>query len=509
MEKLVTKLKDEQYKLPFLSAFFMGLIAHGIMLVNKLPNTDSMTNFHFDQNMITSGRWFLTIACGISSYYDLSMVNGLLAIIFLGICAVYVTRFFNIKKRASLILIPGLLVTFPAVCATMSYMYTVDGYMLGLLMAILAVYVTRKYKFGFPFGMLLLAFSMGTYQAYLAFTILLVLFDLILAIIDNEEVKPLFQRGLKYLVMGIGGGVLYYVILKILLAVEHKELDTYQGLDDMGKIALSDIPQRLADVYYDFFAFSFRGRIIVNNAISMTAVCVIIVTCIISVVVLMVKNKSYKKWYNWALVTVFAVLIPFGCNIVIFMSSDPEYHLLMRLQWSLFYIVSVVILERMFTSFESIKEKMNIARTVSVVLVGIICFNFFITDQIAYFNLNEKYEKTYAYCIRLLDRIEQTPGYEQGMPICMVGVVSKDSYPSTDITADYTSKIRGTDGDFLLYRGEQYQTFIEHYLGASLNILSGDAVIDMYYSDEYEEMKSFPDKDSIKIVDGIMYIKLE
>ena len=152
---------------------------------------------------------------------------------------------------------------------------------------------------------------------------------------------------------------------------------------------------------------------------------------------------------------------------------------------------------------------MQIAKIVTVVVVAVICYNFFLADNIAYFNLNERYEKTYAYCVRLLDRIEQTEGYYQGIPICMVGVVSEDSYPTTDITSKGTARMRGTDGDFLLYRGEQYEEYMKHYLGATLNILTGDDVIDMYYSEDYQIMTSFPDKDSIKIVNGIMYIKLE
>ena len=87
MEKLIAKLKEEQYKTPFVSAFVIGLITHLFMIVNKFPNVDSMTNFYFDQNMVTSGRWFLMIACGFSSFYDLNFVNGLLANCFdNGIC---------------------------------------------------------------------------------------------------------------------------------------------------------------------------------------------------------------------------------------------------------------------------------------------------------------------------------------------------------------------------------------------------------------------------------------
>lgn len=509
MDKLFAKLKSQQYKIPFLSAMIIGLLTHMVMIVNKYPNVDSMTNFYFDQNMVTSGRWFLICACGISSFYDLNFVNGLLAIFFLAICAVYVTRFFKVEKVSSLILIPAVMVTFPAVAATMSYMYTVDGYMLGLLMAILAAYVTKKYKYGFIAGGVLLAFSMGTYQAYLAFTILMVIFDLLIGIAENEKIKDLWNRGWKYLVMGVMGGTLYYVILKICLLLEHKELDAYQGINEMGKFSLATFPTMIKDVYFDFAAFASKGRIFVNNPLSMVVMCVLIAGIIISICTVVARYESYKKWYNWLLMLAFLIMLPIGCNIILLMSSQAEYHLLMRMQWELFIVAGVVICEKAISCLEELKEKMQIAKIVTVVVVAVICYNFFLADNIAYFNLNEKYEKTYAYCVRLLDRIEQTEGYYQGIPICMVGVVSEDSYPTTDITSKVTARMRGTDGDFLLYRGEQYEEYMKHYLGATLNILTGDDVIDMYYSEDYQIMTSFPDKDSIKIVNGIMYIKLE
>ena len=510
MEKLINKLKEEQYKIPFISGLVIGLITHMFMIVNKFPNGDSMTNFYFDQNMVTSGRWFLTIACGISSFYDLNFVNGLLAIIFLSISAVFVTRFFDVKKKTSLILIPAVMATFPAVAATMSYMYTVDGYMLGLLLAILAAYVSRKYKFGFFFGMVLLALSLGTYQSYISVTILLCLFDIIFAVIDNEDIYVLWNKGFKYLMMGIGGGALYYGILKLCLLLQHKELDTYQGINEMAHISLSSIPERIAKMYYDFAAFAFSGRIFVNNILTLIIMSTLVSASMVAIFVIFVKNKVYKKWYSWIILFLCIGLMPFGANtVLLMMSQGGEYHLVMRLQWVVFLVAIVVIAERTISSFETAKDKLWVTKTVSVVLMALLCYNFLLMDNIAYFNLQQQYEKTYAYCVRLLDRIEQTEGYVQGMPICMVGEVSKKSYPSTELTFDITSKIRGTDGDFLLYRGEQYEEFIKNNLGATLNILKGDYVVDMYYSEEYSTMTSFPDKNSIKIVNGIMFIKLE
>ena len=139
----------------------------------------------------------------------------------------------------------------------------------------------------------------------------------------------------------------------------------------------------------------------------------------------------------------------------------------------------------------------------------VLVFFYGITDNIGYCNLQKRYEKTYAYCVRLLDRIEQTEGYYQGIPIAMVGVVGDREFPGTDITLPVTSGMTGLNGDVLLYTGENYRIFIQNYLGATLNILPPEAMEEMYNNEEYVAMDCFPGENSIRIIDGIMYIKTE
>ena len=50
---------------------------------------------------------------------------------------------------------------------------------------------------------------------------------------------------------------------------------------------------------------------------------------------------------------------------------------------------------------------------------------------------------------------------------------------------------------------------MKYYLGATLNILGPEIMEEGYYRQEYVEMDSFPGADSIRILDGVMYIKTE
>lgn len=530
-QKSWNKINKKEYMYPFFAAVIVGFLTHMYLFVNKFPNADAMTNFYFDQNMVTSGRWFLTVVCGISSYYDLNWVIGVLSIFYLAISAVFISEFFEVKTNTVRVCIGALLVTFPAVTATFAYLYTADGYMLAFLLAVLAAYFTKKYKFGFIAGAVCLALSIGSYQAYLAVTVLLCLLSLILMCLKNTSIKETWSKAWRYLAMGAGGGVLYYAALKICLAVQGKELDTYQGIDEMGKLSLQTLPGMIYEAYYDFAAFTLKGNVLINNGFSL--VCVVLLTVVVCVTALFcyLKTKAYKKWYQTLLLLLFIIMIPLGANIIYFMSSNVTFHLLMRMQWVLFPVFAVVMSE-MFIKMdtnkdtstdktEDITEKKadkkylrKVSPAILVSFVGLIAaaglsYQFMLMDNIAYFNMNERYEKTYAYCLRLIDRIEQTPGYYVGMPVAMIGVVDESKYPSTDITGDVTSGISGTTGDILIYKGEQYCAFMKHYMHITINIIAGEQIVEIYNSPEYREMDSFPAEDSIRIVDGVMYIKTE
>ena len=509
MKTWMSKLKQENIIIPFLTTIVVGLIAHFPVMINNFPNADAMGSLYFDQNMVTSGRWFLTVACGISSYFDLKWVNGVLSLLYLALSAVVLVKFFEVKSKIVMGIISALLVTFPAVCATFAYMYTADGYFLALWFAFLAVYLTKKYKkIGWLFGGILLSFSMGTYQAYLAAAILLCLFDLILSCAQNEKVKDILLRGVRFLMMGVLGGGLYFVILKICLKAQGKVLDTYQGINTMGKISLSSLPGMIANAYQDFLGFARNGKIFVLNGFSLAAVVLLFGVALLAVLMIMAHTKAIKKWYQSLLIVLFVLLIPLGANIILLISAEAFYHLLMRLQWGLFPIFALVCVEKGLSTEEG-KVK-GIAYLAGLAGALLFVWQFILSDNIAYFNMNERYEKTYAYCLRLADRIEQTEGYHVGMPVMMIGVLDEDKYPVTDITGAVTERIFGTTGDMLIYKAEQYQAFMSHYLNVSLNVITDEkTIVDIYHSDAYREMDSFPAKDSVKVVDGILYVKTE
>lgn len=504
------KIKRE-WKAAFLACFVTGLLVHMPVLLSDIPNHDGLDSIYFDQNMITSGRWFLTVACGISSYYTLPWVIGLLGLLYLSCAAAVICEILEVRKTWAAAVCGGLLAAFPALASTFAYVFTLDGYMMALLLAVLAVLFTKKYRMGFLPGAFCLAFSLGIYQGYLSFAMILSVFSILMLFASNrgdggpaEKIKT----ALRYLWMGIAGTALYYGILQVLLKIQGKRLADYQGIEGMTSAAASagGLFSAMKGMYLDFLKFTLKGNILFQNFFSVTA-CILLATAAgLAVLFLIRKRKGWKNPVFFVIIVLAVVMLPLLTNIVLLISPSVTYHLLMRYQWILYVTGAVALVsgccdapDRIYTWMEWI--------TLSGAVVLIFCYC--ITDNIGYSNLQKRYEKTYAYCIRLLDRIEQTEGYYPGIPVAMVGVVGDEPFPVTDITLPVTSNMIGLNGDILLYTGKNYEIFIRNYLGATLNILPPEAMEEMYYSQEYIAMDSFPGENSIRIIDGIMYIKTE
>lgn len=505
LKKLHEKISSET-RIAFFTTFIVGLLAHMMALTFDIPNHDGLASMYFDQNMITSGRWFLTVACAISSYYTIPWLIGILSLIYLSVANCFLVNFLGIENRIFIGLSGALLVTFPSLAGNFAYVFTMDGYMMGVLLSIVAVWCVEKFpKFGFLFGAAALGFSMGIYQSYVAIAILLTMYGIGRILMTEKKAKEKLTGILKYVGMGAIGAAFYYVMLRILLAVQGKELDTYQGISGMADGNGAGLLGTVKLMYKDFITFSFNSHVFMPDALGAVVTVLLLVTATVSFVLIAKERGLLKKPLFYVFTLIFVIALPCAMNAILLISTDVTYHVLMRYQWAFLLICALAIVEG-----TGKKQKTPVRLLwMATIFCTVLCFEYAVTDNIAYSNLQKRYEKTYAYCVRLLDRIEQTDGYYHGMPVAMVGVVGQDNFPNSDVTEPVTGSIIGTTGDFMLFKPENYQDFFKHFLGADVNFMSSDCVSDFYYEDFYAEMPSFPDNGSVKIVDGVMYVKTE
>lgn len=506
-EEMIYKLKKSispQWKVCFLSALTVGLFTHIYKLTNWLPNWDSLVFRYDPQNMLGLGRWFLPVACGISSFYDLPWFNGILAILFHALGAVCICRMFAVRKNITAALIGAMVISFPTVTSVMTYNYVADGYALSFLLACAAANCLTEEKPNYWVAVFLIAMSVGIYQAYITVTIMLLLCWLIRQTVQSKtDVKQTIANSARLLITGAVGMVLYYMVLNLLLRVTGIELLEYQGLQ--GTLSLSEldlctslytIKESLLEFFFDLSA-GWRAFHLIN--------CVVIAVTVVLYLYDVYKNKlSVSKL---VLLAIWVLLLPLGASVLALVNSGVDYHNLMKMGFCVFYLFFLLQYERVQWNMETlncIKQWGILA--VSVVLI----FNQVIIANVSYHKLHLAYEKSYGTLIRIADRIEQTEGAADCARILVIGSLPQSQAYSANVSLDMTGI---TDG-FILRADDEgvgqsvLCSALNDYCGTNYRFLAGEEKNALLQQITAENLGTWPDKRSITVVNDVIIIKL-
>ena len=506
-EKIIRKFKNyilPQWKVCFWSAIVIGLVTHLYKITNWLPNWDSLV-FRYDaQNMLSMGRWFLPVASGISSFYDLPWVTGLMAIFFHAISAVAIVEIFKVKKTITACLIGATVVSFPTVTSVMMYNYVADAYSTSFLFAVLAALFLTREKPKFLISAILITLSVGIYQAYITVTITLLLcFLIIKALSKDTKIKELFLCIGKYLIVGIAGMLLYYLVLIILLKLTKTTLLDYQGFGDAATLNGIDIFASFYIIKESFFGyfFDFSNGINVFSLIN----AIILIASIIWYVVYIIKNKIGVL--KSSLVAVFVILLPICANVLCFINSDLDYHNLMKMGFLCFYLLFILIYEKVDfekTSFQSIKSWSVL------VISAVLIFNYIIIANVSYHKLNISYEKSIGTLNRIADRIEQIDGSDDCNSILVIGTLENSEAYSSNLPPDMT----GTTDGYIIRADDEIVgqsvlcSALNDYCGKKYKFLSGEEKQKLLSKIDKDSLSNWPDKNSIQIIENVIVIKL-
>lgn len=497
-ENLYQYLKQrikKEWCISFMAVIVLGLITHLYKFTNNLPNWDSLNNFYSSQNTIHLGRCFLILACGVSSYYDLYWLNGLLSLLYIGIAAVLICEMLELKRTASIILTSGLLITFPVVACTFTYMYTADGYFLGMLCMTLAVFLTVRHPKGVWPGIALMCFGLGIYQAYVTFAILFILiWSLKLLLIDNAALNGLYRSWGKLLLCGGCGAALYFLCNKLLLFLEQKSLADYQGISDAAAASSFNIPASIKQCLIDFVYF-FIGPLDKLGIYAVLNVFILLSAVVFSLFIIF-KKKIYKEPARFILVLLCTAAIPFGAFIIYFVSPQMNYHMLMLQSLCFVYIYLVLLYENMP---RFLFKNTAVKQWAVLALTSLVIYNFILTANISYQTLQLSYEKSYGMIQRIAGRIENTPGAEDCRRLAVIGILPDSSGISLNLPPDMTGF---TDG-YIMSTPLHFQSMLQYYCGLDYELADIREL-----PESVSGLAAWPSQNSILVYDDILIIKI-
>lgn len=509
-EQFLVKMKNyikPEWWLAFFSAIIIGFLTHAYVFLNRLPNHDGMINIYNTQAKLVSGRFFLGPASGMSTFFDLPWVIGLLSILFLALSSVCVVILFNLKKKFSIIIVAGLIVVFPSVSSTFAYLYTADGYMLGILFTMLAIVLTREYKFGFLIGAILMGLAVGIYQANLSIAMAFITLYLIYCILFTSiQNKHLWQLVGRFGLMGTVGMSFYFVVYKLYTNVFGGAITNYQGLDKVGAVSLGDFPNKLPLIFQQlkgFFFYSYTTSNQFNFFEILNVVIFILIAIILPIWIL--KKQLYKKVSQMLALVILICTLPISYYILFFISPDVGYHMLMVFSISTTYIFLALYYEALDELKPAMFEKAMAWMVVFV--LGLSIFNFSLIANISYFNMELRFEKSLNLGSRVLTRIEQLDDYKDIKKIAVSGRVPMKTKLAFEILPQSIPIMTGAMGDTVLTASYHYKSMLENFLGYRIDAASEEEMQAIYQTKEFEEMGEWPAKDSIRVFDDIVMIK--
>lgn len=496
-------LKKKERGIAILSTLLGGLIAHAYRFFNFLPIHDSVVSFEGTGATYSSGRWFLEFAGKVSSSYDMPWVNGGLSLLYISIVTVLLVELLEIKKTSSIVITGILLVTFPTVTATFAYMFTADGYMLAYLLAVLGIYLTDKYKFGFLLGALCICLSMSTYQAYLSVSLMVILILCAKRIlVEGKNVFEIIALEYKQAIAVVGGALLNKVMTTLVNTWVGVSLSGYQGINDVHMLTLEDTVNAIFKTFRSLEYFYQIGRFQENNWWSYLNTIIFAVMILLTIYYL-IKNKTYKKPLELFLVVLGYCAIPICAYVICLVSMQVTYHALMVMSLCIVYLLLVVMVENLKdNNFFS-----KIIRVSSIVVLCSMCYYNIIHANISYFKLNLSYEKSYAVCVDILNRIETLEKFDGTQPITVVGdfMAHEENKVSTLMQ---NPEMPGISEGIIMNDTSHYIGIWDRCMGRKYERANAEAMEAVIATSEFQNMNVYPFVNSVELIDDVVVVKL-
>ena len=523
------------WKLAFFSAFIIGLLIHIYKFNNITPVQDSLYNLYNSQNMVQSGRWFLTVACGFSSFFDLPWINGLFSVFFISLTAAVIAEVFEMKNPCLIVISSGMLVSFPAIYATFGFGFTADGYMIAMLLAAMSVQFTKIPKGEYVrkdlivrtvLGGACICLSCGIYQAYISFAYLLAIFYFVGELLDNKHSTKKYMTWIVgQTVMYVAALAAYYVIWKACMHFQGYAATTYQGLDSIGQYGGRSLSQTIYELLYSFVMFFLEYSPVRYGFTKWSILSILVLVAFVAGLVLAYFHSGCRKSkLSTVLIALCVISIPFGCCVLMFTSEEVFYHTLMMQSICNLYIFTGVLWEKWF------KPKYS---TVVGLLLFVVVLNNAVMANVYYKHLDDCFKRTQALAVEVNTRVHML---DDGNIKYVFFAGKLDDYTSEERMDAAILRETGpwkwvsytllserfiaayTDFELSYYRDNGLEYPVVNYTSGELPfpkdyelrfpLLSEEQQALLMDSTEFQEMPQWPAKDSVKVIGETVVIKL-
>lgn len=479
----------------FLATLIGGLLIHLFAFTNMIPNSDGISRLYDLQQMTVSGRWFLHYASWFNSYTQMPMLIGVLSLLFLGAASALIVDVLKIRGVLTAACCGLLMAAVPALAYTYLYMFTASAYGFAILLAVLAVWVSERTKWGWLWGSAFLTLSMGTYQSYAALAITLSLMCVMLFALENlDKPREILICGLKKIAMLALGAALYWIILQIFLRVKDLELLEYRNMNDAAGL-LSAIPKAIPQAYKDFAAYYLKQQ---NYVGTLIIACNVIFVCLGLLGAVMQILRAKRSVGGLAMLGGMLILLPLAVNFTYILSASSEQAPIMQYSFVLPLMLALAMAERV--------EKKTV-HLLAICATLVLSLKYAQVDNLCYTATLQAHRATESYATRLCTRIESCPGYERGMEVAIIGRYPQGYYRS-EIEAFELVNHYSCLPTTVIPLNKHIYYYLNLWLNVPIEELPEETMIAISKTEEFAAMPLYPSDGSVAIIDGRVVVKV-
>lgn len=523
--KTVSLLKgiDKEIKIGFIAGMAMFFWTHLYFFTNhQWTNDDLQFSVCREVKHFFLGRWANCIPY--TSEYLLPIPSFLFTIVLFGIACAFLVKILSIRSPFLIVLLCGTVVTFPSLSEMFGYGWLIEGFSLGILFSILASYFMfyetkskRKQSAFVLVSSIFIALSMGEYQAYIACALAIALIKLLIDCFYSTK-GQLFRDIIRSCIAFSIGGVLYLTLVDFSCWITGTELESYKGIDKMGEIDLCELPTQVAKAYDSFWGYIIGTRFYGSNLLIKSFYLVICFSIVIFSIYALYKNDRIKDWFRWACVIIILCLFPISMNPVDVLAPETNASCLQVYGFSFLFVLFVKLLD-ILGSFCEEKRIEKLSLTIGLLLILGVVYNNFLLTNIYYQRLSKYADYTINMANRMLMRLEEMDGcdvYSGNSQKLVVITGSPIPYNFNEPWPQFINE-QGGKHKFNGFQGgvagmpsvaRQAANALTDGLGANFIPGTKDDINHVKNSDEFLSMKAWPDKESIKCIDGIYVVSM-
>lgn len=508
--KTSSSLSQQRLRFSALGVFIFSMVANGFAYFNFYPQHDEINHsLAFSTSWeVSLGRFMLPLYGELFGDVTAPWMIGCLSMVILTCATFLISDLFQLDSRHPTFLLGALFsanMTITEMCT--SFIYVEASYLLAFLLSTLSMYLVIK-RPHIPISIvssLILSFSMGFYGAYVATALLILLFAVAKdALSDRNLIHSCLRKWLVYLLTLLLTLVFYTVEYKISLN-RWGIPSANSGNSPTQLLTLSprDFLHRFKSAYTCFFKFFYTDNKALGNFFTTANIVLTLIAVILLVYYLIQKKLPLLNHFVLAFLIVvypiFSLLmgVVMGTNYIYFITA---FALFMLYPGLLLIITNVRISEK------KIYDTFSILRKVVIVSLAIILWRNIVFSNGAYTTKKLLYDRTLSMTTRILDDVDETPGYiMKETPVVVIGIFHYDE--NLDIITTYCDFLSGFHKASTTYT-KTFDT-LAWILGYDLNIESDSTIVYQYQNSEtVKQMPTYPSPGYCQMVDGTLVIKL-